>query len=561
MNVGRCHAWCIAARLIVLLLPCHPVAPTGDCADSRQSNAICKERAHFHHTRAVILLRTATMPPGTMMRNPPKSPSRILADSTIQWLFTPHELASAPSILDGMSPSDFTAALTKGVTFITQVGILLKVPQITLSTASLFYHRFLMRASLQKTTTTPIPIPKLHNFQIAAISLFLATKVEESCRKLKEMILAFCRVAQKNPTLLVDEQSKDFWRWRDCVLHNEDVMLEVLCFDLTVESPHRMLFDMLKAYGIEHHKRARNAAWAFVSDAGNTQLCLMHNARTIAVAGIYAACKFSNIQLADDTKKRPWWETQHVRIEDITAIVEHMLENHEAAADRVNGIVKQTAGEAGEGSVYAGLATPAACWTDSQGDGWDSTRQREPAAGTPIGSERKLSNGSIAGVKRDRDSDGITNGEHGHHGVANGNTIENGRKKQRLSDERSADNVGRSAVALKSSDATRTSEPGAPDERADSKVDESARERKSRENVDDLKTEEERVRVEAGNKQAEEDVRNASMATAEAVQAAHDVVQASDSTISGLKPVSNQPKPVPPVVEPEEGSEDGEVEE
>ena len=104
-----------------------------------------------------------------------------------------------------------------------------------------------MRASLKKERNG---IPKLHHYQTAATALFLATKVEESCRKMKELILAFCRVAQKNPNLIIDEQSKDWWRWRDCILHNEDVLLETLCFDLTVESPHRQLFEMLKWYGV-----------------------------------------------------------------------------------------------------------------------------------------------------------------------------------------------------------------------------------------------------------------------------------------------------------------------
>jgi protein BUR2 len=111
----------------------------------------------------------------------------------------------------------------KGVNFIVQVGILLKLPQLTLSTAAIFFQRFLMRASLKSVREG---IPKLHHFQSAATALFLATKVEESCRKMKEIVLACCRVAQKNPNLVIDEQSKDFWRWRDCILYNEDVLLD-----------------------------------------------------------------------------------------------------------------------------------------------------------------------------------------------------------------------------------------------------------------------------------------------------------------------------------------------
>lgn len=305
----------------------------------------------------------------------------------------------------------------KGINFIMQVGIMLKLPQMTLSTAAIFFQRFLMRASLSKERDG---IPKLHHFQAAATALFLATKVEESCRKMKELVLAFCRVAQKNPNLVVDEQSKDFWRWRDLILHNEDHMLETLCFDLTVESPHRQLFEMLKFYGVEHNKRLRNSAWGFVSDSNNTQLCLLVSSRTIAVASLYAACKYCEVSLPDDSKERPWWETQHVRLNEIRRAVEYMLSNYDGSANKVNGVSAQGASD-GHGSIYAGLLTPAleTPALDGAPDGWDKTRMRADGSASPFlphGSDRRLSNASSIGAKRDREdgrpsTDGVpTNG-------------------------------------------------------------------------------------------------------------------------------------------------------
>jgi len=48
-----------------------------------------------------------------------------------------------------MSPEAEKEIRSKGVNFITQVGIMLKLPQVTLSTAAIFFNRFLMRRSLQ----------------------------------------------------------------------------------------------------------------------------------------------------------------------------------------------------------------------------------------------------------------------------------------------------------------------------------------------------------------------------------------------------------------------------
>ena len=288
-------------------------------------------------------------------RHRPKSPNRVLAEQEAQWLFTDAELANTPSIQDGMTQAEEKDLRAKGVNFIVQVGILLKLPQLTLSTAAIFFQRFLMRASLKSSRDG---IPKLHHFQSAATALFLATKVEESCRKMKEIVLACCRVAQKNPNLVIDEQSKDFWRWRDCILYNEDVLLEALCFDLTVESPHRQLFDMLKGYGMEHNKRLRNAAWAFVTDSVNTQLCLLCNSRTIAVAAFYNACKYCEVQLPDDVKGRPWWEAMHVRLPEVRRVVEYMALHFEQMSQ--NSTVSALAGSGapsseGGRSIYVGL--------------------------------------------------------------------------------------------------------------------------------------------------------------------------------------------------------------
>ena len=344
----------------------------------------------------------------------------------------------------------------KGVNFIVQVGILLKLPQLTLSTAAIFFQRFLMRASLKSARDG---IPKLHHFQSAATALFLATKVEESCRKMKEIVLACCRVAQKNPNLVIDEQSKDFWRWRDCILYNEDVLLEALCFDLTVESPHRQLFDMLKGYGMEHNKRLRNAAWAFVTDSVNTQLCLLFNSRTIAVAAFYNACKYCEVQLPDDVKGRPWWEAMHVRLTDVRQTVEYMSIHFEQMSQGSSaGTMAGSGAPSSDGgrSIYVGLSTP-----NDQPDGWDVTRLKEDRQDIPSGSpltgsqgqqrltgdsERRLSNASSVGQKRDRDelSQAV-----GHAVATNGTNGDVPLTKRPKTDDKPASNVASAAASQK----------------------------------------------------------------------------------------------------------------
>ena len=229
-----------------------------------------------------------------------------------QWLFTAEELLRTPSLLEGMPLEQELANRQKGVNFITQVGILLKLPQLTLATASVYLHRFFMRHAMVQNNK-----PGYHHYSVAATAIFLATKVEENYRKMRELVVACCRVAQKQPNLVVDEQSKEYWKWRDTILHNEDLLLEALCFDLQLEQPHRILLDLMRFYDIQENKQLRNASWAFVNDSLITTLCLQLSPRVIAGSALYMGVKVAGVALPDDERGRSWWEQLGIDLRDI----------------------------------------------------------------------------------------------------------------------------------------------------------------------------------------------------------------------------------------------------
>ena len=244
----------------------------------------------------------------------PTLPAELLLLAESQWLFTDEELLRTPSILDGMTREKERESRAKGVNFILQVGIMLKLPQITLATASVYLHRFYMRHSM---VDVPPDRKGLHYYPIAATCLFLATKVEENCRKMRELVIACVRVAQKDPKKLIDEQDKEYWRWRDNILHNEDLLLEAICFDVSLESPYKTLFELLLLLQQENNRPLRNAAWAFVNDSCLTVLCLQFHNRTIAASALYAAAKHCDVSFPDDEYGRPWWEIAGVELSDI----------------------------------------------------------------------------------------------------------------------------------------------------------------------------------------------------------------------------------------------------
>ena len=239
-------------------------------------------------------------------------PSELLLLAESQWIFTEAELSRAPSILAGCSEQKERENRTKGVNFILQVGIMLKLPQITLSTASVFFHRFFMRHAMEDVSN-----PKgLHYYPIAATCLFLATKVEENCRKVKELVVACVKVALKDPDKNVDDQDREYWRWRDNITTYEDLLMEALCFDFSLDSPYKTLFELLLRFKEQDNKRLRNAAWAFVNDSCVTVMCLLFPSRVIATAALYAAATHTEEGFPDD-RGRPWWEGVGVNITDI----------------------------------------------------------------------------------------------------------------------------------------------------------------------------------------------------------------------------------------------------
>ncbi|KAH8163750.1 hypothetical protein CIB48_g4479 [Xylaria polymorpha] len=246
-----------------------------------------------------------TSPPRPHSRRSVPSPSSspipsaplVMAD---QWFFTPEEVLSSPSILDGLPPAEERLRRAKGVNFIYQAGILLELPQITLYVAGVFFHRFYMRRSMVEEKQG------IHHYNIAATALFLANKTEENCRKTKDIIIAVAKVAQKNPKLIVDEQSKEYWRWRDSILMYEEVMLECLTFDVMIDNPHFKLYEFLGQVGLIHNKNLRHAAWAFCNDSCLTVLPLLMEARDIAIASIFFASTFTT-EPVEDQNGEPWW--------------------------------------------------------------------------------------------------------------------------------------------------------------------------------------------------------------------------------------------------------------
>ena len=249
-------------------------------------------------------------------RRIPGLPNPVLEAEQQKWLFTEEEFDRTPSRIDKIERGKEDYIRHRAVDFIWQVSVMLKMPPQTSMTATVYMHRFLMRYSLMG-QYPEMGSDLMHPKVIAAVALFVAFKVDEAMRRMKDFVIACCRVAMKQPNLIVDEQSKDYWKWRDLILQNESVMLEYLCFDLQVESPYRILWDYSIFLGVTDNRTLRHSTYSFLNDSTYTVLCLQFPPRVIAAAALYAAARHCKVAFPDDAEGRPWWEQIDVRLDDL----------------------------------------------------------------------------------------------------------------------------------------------------------------------------------------------------------------------------------------------------
>ncbi|CAI7655646.1 unnamed protein product [Penicillium glandicola] len=239
-------------------------------------------------------------------RRIPGLPNPVLEAEQQKWLFTEEEFERTPSRIDKIERGKEDYIRHRAVEFIWQTSM----------TATVYMHRFLMRYSLMG-QYPEMGSDLMHPKVIAAVALFVAFKVDEAMRRMKDFVIACCRVAMKQPNLIVDEQSKDYWKWRDLILQNESVMLEYLCFDLQIESPYRILWDYSVFLGVGDNRALRHSTYSFLNDSTYTVLCLQFPPRVIAAAALYAAARHCKIAFPDDAEGRPWWEQIDVRLDDL----------------------------------------------------------------------------------------------------------------------------------------------------------------------------------------------------------------------------------------------------
>ncbi|XP_065857838.1 cyclin-T1-3-like isoform X1 [Euphorbia lathyris] len=228
-------------------------------------------------------------------------------------------------------------------TYLQDLGMRLKVPQLTIATAIIFCHRFFLRQSHAKNDRRTI----------ATVCMFLAGKVEETPRPLKDVILVSYEIIHKKDPEAVQKikQKEVYEQQKELILIGERVVLATLAFDLNVQHPYKPLVDAIKKFKVAQNALAQ-VAWNFVNDGLRTSLCLQFKPHHIAAGAIFLAAKFLKVKLPSDGEK-VWWQEFDVSPRQLEEVSNQMLElyeqnrlppptNNEAEESTLSGVTQQT---------------------------------------------------------------------------------------------------------------------------------------------------------------------------------------------------------------------------
>ncbi|XP_024030281.1 cyclin-T1-3 isoform X2 [Morus notabilis] len=186
-----------------------------------------------------------------------------------KWYFSKDEIDNhSPSRKDGIDLKRESHLRKLYCSFLQEIGMKLKVPQLTIASAMMMCHQFYMRQSLAKNDW------------------------QEVFNKQKEVILV-----------------------------GERLVLSTIAFDLNIQLPYKLLVTALKRLDI--FPNLAKVAWNFVNDWLRTTLCLQYKPHYIAAGSLFLAAKLQKVKLPKE-KGRVWWQEFDISLKQLEEVIQEM---------------------------------------------------------------------------------------------------------------------------------------------------------------------------------------------------------------------------------------------
>ncbi|XP_028394143.1 cyclin-L2-like [Dendronephthya gigantea] len=225
------------------------------------------------------------------------------------------KLEKTPSASDGLSTELETEVRIVGCEYIQTGGILLKLPQVAMATGQVLFQRFYYSKSLIR-----------HDVEVYAMAcLFLAAKIEESPRRIRDVINVFHHIKQRRnmkPIAPMEYMGNIYFALKNLVIKAERRILKELGFCVHIKHPHKVVITFLQVLECEKNQQLAQKAWNYMNDALRTNVFVRYQPETIACACISLSARQLQIPLPS---RPPWWELFDSTMEDIEDVCVTLL--------------------------------------------------------------------------------------------------------------------------------------------------------------------------------------------------------------------------------------------
>ncbi|BFI10117.1 cyclin L [Marchantia polymorpha subsp. ruderalis] len=220
---------------------------------------------------------------------------------------TNEQIQNSPSRKEGVDEETEASLRLYGCDMIQEAGIFLRLPQAVMATGQVLFHRFYCKKSFARFNVK----------RVGASCLWLAAKLEESPRKIRDVLNVFHRMERRRENLpldLLDHFSKKYEEMKTDLITTERHLLKEMGFICHVEHPHKFIINYLSQL---EAGELMQEAWNMANDSLRTTLCVRFKSEVVACGVVYAAARRNLVALPENP---PWWEAFDAQKPDIDEV-------------------------------------------------------------------------------------------------------------------------------------------------------------------------------------------------------------------------------------------------
>uniref|UniRef100_A0A7M5V6X3 Cyclin-like domain-containing protein n=2 Tax=Clytia hemisphaerica TaxID=252671 RepID=A0A7M5V6X3_9CNID len=295
-------------------------------------------------------------------------------------------LDETPSMKDGLDRDTENDLRSFACEMIQIAGILLKIPQVAMATGQVLLQRFYFSKSMVKL-----------DVEVSAMAaIFLAAKIEESPRRIRDVINV-ChhikqRMLQKSHTPM-DFTSMTYFNLKNGIIKAERRILKDLGFCVHVKHPHKLIITYLQMIGHEKNQNLARRAWNYMNDSLRSDVFVRFPPESIACACIFLAARNEQVPLP----QRPAWfqifDATYNEIEDISISIMRLYSKPKRKLAHLESLVSKLRKEKAEKEkTFSALKDEKkpGSFTPSQADDNNTSATQPPS----LNNNQRLKNGS-----------------------------------------------------------------------------------------------------------------------------------------------------------------------